>query len=140
MRSAVVHGVRDQRSGDESLYIALDAESPNATPRAGGFKFLVDCLVAQIDVAFRRAFAPDASKPPHAARGGRWDELSRREQEILGWLRRGESNTAIAAALDISPHTVKNHLQRIFRKIGVNNRTQAAAQYNEAMRATREHG
>jgi DNA-binding CsgD family transcriptional regulator len=61
-----------------------------------------------------------------------------REEEILSWLRRGDSNVDIAVALGISPHTVKNHLQRIFRKIGVNNRTQAAAHYNEAMRASRE--
>jgi DNA-binding CsgD family transcriptional regulator len=40
----------------------------------------------------------------------------------------------IAAALEISPFTVKNHVQRIFRKIGVTNRTQAAARYTEAVR------
>jgi DNA-binding CsgD family transcriptional regulator len=40
----------------------------------------------------------------------------------------------VAAALDISPFTVKNHVQRIFRKIGVTNRTQAAARYVEALR------
>ena len=69
----------------------------------------------------------------------KWRDLSQREQEILNWLRRGESNVAIAAALDISPHTVKNHLQRIFRKVGVNNRTQAVAQYNEVLHAPGEH-
>jgi transcriptional regulator EpsA len=139
MRSAVVHGVRDERTGHESLYIALDTESPGAVSRIGGFKFLVDCLIAQIDVAFRRVavFAPESK--PVQAQCGKWRNLSRREQEILNCLRRGESNIAIAAALDISPHTVKNHLQRIFRKIGVNNRTQAFAQYNEAMRASGEH-
>jgi len=140
MRSAVVHGVRDERAGIESLYIALDTESLGAIPRADGFKFLVDCLIAQIDVAFRRLGAfPLEARSPRQAQSGRWRDLSRREQEILDWLCRGDSNTDIAAALDISPHTVKNHLQRIFRKIGVNNRTQAAAQYNDAMRASGEH-
>jgi transcriptional regulator EpsA len=136
MRAAVVHGVRDRRSGNESLYIALDTESLGAIPRADGFKFLVDCLIAQIDVAFRRlaAVVPEMPASQHGQARGAWRELSRREQEILFWLCRGQSNVDIAAALDISPHTVKNHLQRIFRKIGVNNRTQAAARYGEAMR------
>lgn len=142
MRSAVVHGVRDGRSGSESLYIALDTERLGAIPRADGFKFLVDCLIAQLDVAFRRVpaypllDAPDLRQAPRA----RWRDLSRREQEILAWLSRGKSNIDIGAALDISPHTVKNHLQRIFRKIGVSNRTQAVAQYNDAMRAAGDAG
>jgi DNA-binding NarL/FixJ family response regulator len=54
--------------------------------------------------------------------------------EVLDALCRGRTNLQIAAALDISPFTVKNHVQRIFRKIGVTNRTQAAARYTEAVR------
>jgi transcriptional regulator EpsA len=140
MRSAVVHGIRDARGGNESLYIALDTESLGGIPRADGFKFLVHGLVAQMDVAFRRVaeFPLDGSKLSRAS-AAKWRDLSLREEEILGWLRRGDSNIDIALALGISTHTVKNHLQRIFRKIGVNNRTQAAAQYNEAIRASGEH-
>lgn len=133
MRSAVVHGVRDERSRKESLYIALDTEPLGDCSRADGFRFLVHCLIGQIDVAFRRV----AALPLDAPRAPRnWNALSRREEEILRWLCRGDTNIDIAAALDISPHTVKNHLQRIFRKIGVNNRTQAAARYGEALRAS----
>jgi len=54
--------------------------------------------------------------------------------EVLDALCRGRTNVQIAAALEISPFTVKNHVQRIFRKIGVTNRTQAAARYTEAVR------
>jgi transcriptional regulator EpsA len=142
MRAAIVHGVRDRRSGNESLYIALDTEPVDAIPRSEGFKFLVDCMIAQIDVAFRRVaeFAPEAVAWRQRASHGTCCELSRREQEILFWLCRGESNVGIAAALAISPHTVKNHLQRIFRRIGVNNRTQAAARYSDSMRAAGERG
>jgi DNA-binding CsgD family transcriptional regulator len=74
--------------------------------------------------------APTAAQAPRA----RWHGLSRREEEILACLCRGATNIDIAATLGVSPHTVKNHLQRIFRKIGVNNRTQAAAQYNDLLR------
>jgi len=139
MRVAVVHGVRDQRDGQESLYIALDSKPLGEMPRAEGLKFLVDCLIPQIDVAFRRvaALPREALKPPREPGASR-DDLSRREREILTWLCRGDSNVDIGAALAISPHTVKNHLQRIFRKIGVRNRTQAAARYNKVLHASGE--
>jgi len=52
--------------------------------------------------------------------------LTRREREILACVVRGESNKDIARRLYISEKTVKNHLTRIFRKIGVQDRTQAA--------------
>ncbi|MCG0277208.1 MAG: response regulator transcription factor [Thermanaeromonas sp.] len=52
--------------------------------------------------------------------------LTRREREILACVVRGESNKDIAKRLFISEKTVKNHLTRIFRKIGVQDRTQAA--------------
>lgn len=52
--------------------------------------------------------------------------LTPREREILAYVGRGASNRQIANRLFISEKTVKNHLTRIFRKIGVQDRTQAA--------------
>ncbi len=52
--------------------------------------------------------------------------LSRREQEVLKCLSEGRSNDEIATALSISPNTVKNHLDRVFKKLGVTNRFAAA--------------
>lgn len=54
--------------------------------------------------------------------------LSGREREILGWLQRGKTNQEIGVILEISALTVKNHVQRILRKLNVNNRAEAAAQ------------
>ena len=51
--------------------------------------------------------------------------LSAREVEILGWVREGKSNFEVGLILGISPITVKNHLQRIYRTLGVSNRTHA---------------
>ena len=48
-----------------------------------------------------------------------------REMEVLDALCRGRTNLEIAATLDISPFTVKNHVQKILRKLNVVNRTQA---------------
>ena len=52
--------------------------------------------------------------------------LSNRELEILTYVVRGASNKDIGISLFISDKTVKNHLSNIFRKLGVEDRTQAA--------------
>src|SRR5665213_3989368 len=64
--------------------------------------------------------------PPSLAAMPRDTRLSGREIEILECLTRGQSNKAIAHALDIAEATVKVHVKRILRKIDVTNRTQAA--------------
>ena len=51
--------------------------------------------------------------------------LSQREMELLRHLGQGRSNKDIAHALNIAPQTVKNHITSIFRKLDVNDRTQA---------------
>jgi len=53
--------------------------------------------------------------------------LSDREIQILRWVRDGKSNQEIGAILSISPLTVKNHMQRILRKLQASNRTQAVS-------------
>ena len=54
------------------------------------------------------------------------DELTERQVEILAMIAVGATNDEIADKLCISPHTVKTHLYRIFKKINVPNRVQAA--------------
>ena len=56
-------------------------------------------------------------------------QLTDREREILDLIARGRKNTAIAADLGLSPHTVDNHIRRIYEKLQVHNRTEAAAKY-----------
>ncbi len=55
------------------------------------------------------------------------ESLTAREEEVLGLLATGAGNRQIAAQLFISDGTVKAHIRRIFRKIGVESRAQAAA-------------
>jgi DNA-binding NarL/FixJ family response regulator len=52
--------------------------------------------------------------------------LSRREQEVMRWMAQGLSNREIAKELGISEYTVKNYVYRIFDKLGVSNRVEAA--------------
>jgi DNA-binding NarL/FixJ family response regulator len=53
--------------------------------------------------------------------------LSRREIEILQKVAYGSTTKEVADELGISPHTVKTHLERIFEKLGANDRAQAVA-------------
>jgi DNA-binding NarL/FixJ family response regulator len=59
--------------------------------------------------------------------------LSRREAEVLRLLAEGYTNSQISDLLSISQNTVKSHVNNIFNKLGVNDRTQAA------VIATRHH-
>jgi DNA-binding NarL/FixJ family response regulator len=55
--------------------------------------------------------------------------------EVLRLVARGESNGAIAAALRISEKTVRNHVEHIYTKIDVNNRTGASSRMAASWRA-----
>lgn len=54
-------------------------------------------------------------------------QLTQREAEVLLWIARGKSNRDVADILTLSPRTVNKHLEQIFNKLGVENRTSAAA-------------
>ena len=51
--------------------------------------------------------------------------LTEREAEILGGIAQGKTDKAIAEELYVSPLTVKTHLQRLYRKLGVKGRAEA---------------
>lgn len=53
--------------------------------------------------------------------------LTTRESEVLSWLAKGKTNRDIAQILGLSPRTVDKHLEQIYSKLGVENRTAAAA-------------
>jgi DNA-binding NarL/FixJ family response regulator len=58
--------------------------------------------------------------------------LTPRERQVLELVARGSANKLIARELEMTQHTVKFHLASIFRKLGVTNRTEAAATYLRA--------
>jgi DNA-binding NarL/FixJ family response regulator len=71
---------------------------------------------------------PDADRIRGPLAGGRdTHTLTGRELEVLRLVAAGKSNHAIALELVVSDHTVRRHLQNIFRKLGVSSRTAATA-------------
>jgi DNA-binding CsgD family transcriptional regulator len=59
--------------------------------------------------------------------------LTRRETDVLAWVAQGRSNYAIGVLLGISEPTVKKHLEHIYAKLGVWNRTEAAERARTAL-------
>ena len=55
------------------------------------------------------------------------DGLTPREYEIMSHVRSGKTNKEIAQILWVSPNTVRKHLEHVFEKLGVSNRTAAAS-------------
>lgn len=69
----------------------------------------------------------DAEKPDEAAVLKTVFPVTGREAEVLLWIARGKTNREIGLILGTSPRTVNKHLEQIYRKLGVENRTMAAA-------------
>lgn len=89
---------------------------------------------AEIDAAIRAVAAGLAvrvRRPPRVRFGPlpevRSPVLTPREIEVLAALALGLGNKAVARRLAISPHTVKFHLEGLFRKLGVTSRAEAVA-------------
>lgn len=134
MKSAVVHGIRDSRGHHDCLYVLMNKDS--ITTSSGK---ILEALLPYIDHALRRVKHLPEQLPAQLSEtiqttiedaNAEIDTLlSVREDEIMNWVKAGKTNVEIGMILDISVYTVKNHLQRIFKKLDVLNRAQAASSY-----------
>jgi transcriptional regulator EpsA len=114
MRSALVHGINDQRGRHDCLYVLL-SKTPN---RRRDERNALELLLPYIDTAEETPAANDNGA------------LSEREAEIMAWVAKGKTNGEIGSILNVSSFTVKNHMQRIFKKLDVFNRAQAVSTYS----------
>jgi len=71
------------------------------------------------------------SETPARSPWGTVDSLSKREREVLRWVREGKRNGEISVILGVSTHTVRKHLEKAFVKLGVETRTAAALMFAE---------
>jgi DNA-binding CsgD family transcriptional regulator len=101
-----------------------------------------DASASQIDAAIRAVAAglivrwpgaPDAGFAAMRETDGH-ALLTPRELEVLATLAEGMTNKAIARRLNISLHTVKFHVESLFRKLGARTRTEAVAKASERRR------
>ncbi len=87
-------------------------------------------LLAAVSARLRRVEATAGRKVPSSEPEPRQLEalgLTPREAEVLFWVAQGKSNPEIATILGVGLTTVKKHLEATFAKLGVENRTSAAA-------------
>jgi transcriptional regulator EpsA len=98
----------------------------------------IDMLLPCLHMTYQRVHAtevqmssPSQANGSHAHMGfgasPKAQLITEREREILLWVRDGMSNQQISEKLGISALTVKNHIQKILRKLGAANRAQAVA-------------
>ena len=116
----LVHGIHDAEGRAISLF-TFACRPGSATQRQA---YLVQLLAPSLHAAWvRTQLTKRADANGDKAAGG--NVLTVREMDILKWIYLGKSNFEIGAILKISPLTVKNHVQKILRKLNVVNRTQA---------------
>jgi NarL family two-component system response regulator LiaR len=119
----------------ESLQRAIELEADGIVLKTEPPRQTVDAIrqVMAGQVIYPRAvhnwLLRRASRQQVSYSTGPSDVLSDREQEVLKLIAQGKTNQEIAAELLLSANTVKYHLQNIYRKLQVNNRTEAARIY-----------
>jgi DNA-binding NarL/FixJ family response regulator len=122
-----------EHHGDDLPLIMVSADRVSAHDRVAGLLIGADDYLAkpingdELVAKLRRLVARSRS-----ANGNRDTErrnsLSPREADVLRLLALGQSSTAIAERLVITPKTVASHIQRVMAKLGVHSRAQAVAE------------
>lgn len=93
---------------------------------AGGKFVIGDDVLDEASIEKWVSLLTDSALRSYSDPGEPFQPLSGREMEVLSYITQGKSNKEIAAILGISHQTVKNHVTSILRKLGVEDRTQAA--------------
>jgi len=126
---------QDGKVGAVAIYTwSLTQASRTAAFNVGARALIAKSLPADVLVEALRAVGQGQTVDTGGFRGGvqgswpgsQWG-LSARESETLALLATGLPNRAIAEALFVSENTVRTHLKGVFRKLSVNNRSQAVA-------------
>jgi transcriptional regulator EpsA len=138
MQSSLVHGYSDHRGKLECIYVFLSAQDLSDPIFRRSLRFLLPYLdhslrqVSHLPIqsAYREPVVVDPEDQEESI------ILSQRETEIMQWVRVGKTNYEIGVILNISAFTVKNHLQRIFKKLDTSSRAQAVDKLSRVKNST----
>lgn len=130
-----VHKMIDDLAGDDlSPWASMAKLLCNWLAGSTEVNLHIDCFSAPIEVMYERR-----QEDKHLLRvvKAKTDKLptdlqqklplTKRESEVLYWVSYGKTNWEISQILSMSPRTANKHLEQIYRKLGVDNRTSAAA-------------
>jgi two-component system, NarL family, response regulator DevR len=119
--------------GDDELILkALQAGASGYILKQVGNRSLVSALEAvrqgnaALDPQVTRLVIDQIRKDETARQTAAFRDLSPREMEVLAEVAKGLSNNEIAAVLNLSEKTVRNHVSAILNELGLNNRIEAA--------------
>ncbi|OOG41076.1 response regulator transcription factor [Polaromonas sp. A23] len=124
-----VSGVRELRQQFPEVPIVVLSAAPaqdyqELSLEAGADVYIEKSVGATEISKVLRSFVVDDSADPEASTEP--EKLSKRQKQLLVMLDKGMSNRDIATELQISEHTVKVHLWRLFRRLNVKSRSQAS--------------
>jgi transcriptional regulator EpsA len=115
----IAHGVRDIQ-GDYGSFFAFVGLGHVPDARDA---YLLELLLPHLHLALFRMLGNEGLR--NSTREQPMTLLSKREIQVLHWIKNGKTNPEIGQILGISPRTAKNHVQKIMRKLKVTNRAQA---------------
>jgi DNA-binding NarL/FixJ family response regulator len=114
--------------GDQALLAALDAGATGFVTKQQPFAQVIAAIReavagrAAIDAAMLGRVLPQLRNDPAVRL-----RLTRRERDVLELIATGSTNAQVADALEIAVNTVRNHLARVFEKLGARSRGEAVA-------------
>jgi transcriptional regulator EpsA len=113
------HGAKEMQGEFGSFFMFMNMPEPPSARET----YLLELFMPYLHMALHRMLANEAAGSDKKAVPDAL--LSGRQIQVLQWVKDGKTNQEIGQILDISPLTVKNHVQKILRKLNVTNRAQA---------------
>ena len=117
---ALVHGTKEFPGESSGFFVFLRMpESPGKR-----HAYFAEMLMPYLHTTLHRMLIAEKDSPDRRVVSGY--KLSSREAQVISLVRDGKTNQQIGEALELSPLTIKNHVQNILRKLSLTSRVQAA--------------